>query len=312
MFAQPLERPWGYSIPTLANYSPIVAVVRALSEQVMSNRIAAVGIALAILLATAPRESKAQSSLPRKGVDGKEDVLRGVMEAFRNTEVASAEVGILREVLVVPGEHVKEGQLLARLDDELQRIQLEEAQLEWESRGALESAQHEFEFNRQKLTAIEDLSKRTRVSPLELNRDTLELKIAEAKWKTQQEAKEIARARMMRAEQALAARSVKAPHEGIVVEILREPGEYLAANQPVVARIQDTSKLRARFYLSDEMAHRFRGRPTANVRLPNGTIIPSEIEFIAPLATENSTEMTVLVSNPTGEVRSSSCDLIRP
>ena len=76
--------------------------------------------------------------------------------------------------------------------------------------------------------------------------------------------------------------------------------------------MMDTSKLRARFLLSDEMAQKFRERKTANVRLFNGVVVSAEIEFIAPIATENITQMTILIDNSNDDIRSSACDLIRP
>jgi multidrug efflux pump subunit AcrA (membrane-fusion protein) len=111
---------------------------------------------------------------------------------------------------------------------------------------------------------------------------------------------------------ALDERTISAPHDGIIVEVLHDAGEYVAATQPAIVRILDTSKLRARFLLSDEMAQKFRERKTANVRLISGVVVSAEIEFIAPIATENITQMTILIDNSNDDIRSSACDLIRP
>ena len=276
-----------------------------------SNR-TLLGITTVLCVVFAAEHTLAQSALPRRATDIKEDALRGVLEAHLNIEVATAEVGIIKEIFIKPGDKVKKGQKIARLQDSQQRIQVEEAELEWQAQGAIDTAHHEYEFNQRKFVAIQDLSRKTRVSPLELKREELEMNISHAKWIAQQEAKEIAYARLVKAMQALDDRTISAPNDGVVVEVLHDEGEYVAATQPAIVRIFDTSKLRARFLLSDDMAQKMRERKSASVRLLNGVVLSAEIEFIAPIATENITQMTILIDNANDDIRSSACDLIRP
>ena len=278
----------------------------------MHSKRTILGIISVLCVVFAAEQTFAQSALPRRATDVKEDALRGVLEAHLNTEVATAEIGVIKEIAVKPGDKVKRGQKIAQLQDNLQRIQVEEAEIEWQSQGTIDTAHHEYEFNRRKFVAIQDLSKRTRVSPLELKREELEMNISHSKWIAQQEAKEIAYARLVKAMNAIDDRTVSAPHDGIIVEVLHDVGEYVAATQPAIVRMMDTSKLRARFLLSDEMAQKFRERKTANIRLLNGVVVSAEIEFIAPIATENITQMTILIDNSNDDIRSSACDLIRP
>ncbi len=278
----------------------------------MFIRLTIPGIAFAFLLGLINSSSYAQSALPRKSTDMKNDTLRGVVEPLRNTEVASTEVGIVRKIMVKAGDIVKPQQILATLDDEQQRLRLEGAEIEWQAHGSVETAEREVEFNYKKYLIATELAKKNRVSPLELDRDTLEWKIATAKLTAQKEAKDLSYSKWKEAREALARRAIYAPHEGVVVEVVRDEGEYLAANQPSIVRLWDISKLRARFLLSDEVASRYRELKVAMVKLSNGAVIAAEIEFIAPVASVDATEMTVLLDNPNREIRSSSCDLIRP
>ena len=50
------------------------------------------------------------------------------------------------------------------------------------------------------------------------------------------------------------------------------------------------------------------------MRLANHLVVKAKIEFIAPfeLAEGHVIEMTVLLDNDNGEIRSSSCDLVLP
>ncbi len=87
---------------------------------------------------------------------------------------------------------------------------------------------------------------------------------------------------MAKARVAFEERTIKAPHDGVIVEQVTEVGEYIAGTNPVLFKILDTSRLRARFSIPQELADKFRDKKTAEIRLPNNAVIGGEIEFIAP------------------------------
>lgn len=238
----------------------------------------------------------------------------GVLEPVKNTEVATAEMGVLREVLVRQGDRLNVGDPIARLDQEQQLIQVREAELELMSTGTLDSARSEFEFYEKRRDKTAKLLAEGKVSPKELERDQLELNTAAAKLKAQEEAKLIAKTKLDRAKILLGERTIRAPHAGTVVEVYRDVGEYIAGNAPNVVRLMDASKLRARFFLSDEAAEKFRKLQYAEIRLANQTVKKATIEFIAPFAIAEGhvIEMTVLIDNEEGTIRSSKCELVFP
>lgn len=238
----------------------------------------------------------------------------GILEPIHLTEVATAEVGIVREVFVKQGDYVETGAPIGRLDNEQQSVQLREAELDAVSLGALETAKHEVEFNRRRVEEMSKLVEGGKGSPKELERYQLELHIAEAKLRSQEEAKEVSRARLAKAKIMLDERTIRAPHGGTVVEVYKDPGEYVAGNMPALIRLLDASQLRARFFLSYDAAERFRKQEYAEVRLPNHIVVRAKIEFIAPFedAEGHVMEMTVLIDNANREIRSSSCDLVLP
>jgi RND family efflux transporter MFP subunit len=221
----------------------------------------------------------------------------GILEPIHLTEVATAEVGIVREVFVKQGDYVETGAPIGRLDNEQQSVQLREA-----------------EFNRRRVEEMSKLVEGGKGSPKELERYQLELHIAEAKLRSQEEAKEVSRARLAKAKIMLDERTIRAPHGGTVVEVYKDPGEYVAGNMPALIRLLDASQLRARFFLSYDAAERFRKQEYAEVRLPNHIVVRAKIEFIAPFedAEGHVMEMTVLIDNANREIRSSSCDLVLP
>jgi RND family efflux transporter MFP subunit len=238
----------------------------------------------------------------------------GILEPIHLTEVATAEVGIVREVFVKQGDFIETGTPIGRLDNDQQSVQLREAELDAASVGVLETARREVEFNRRRVEEMTKLVETGKGSPKELERYLLELHIAEAKLRSQEEAKEVSRARLAKAKIMLNERTIRAPHSGTVVEVYKDPGEYIAGNMPALIRLLDASQLRARFFLSHDAAERFRKQEYAEVRLPNHLVVRAKIEFIAPFedAEGHVIEMTVLIDNANREIRSSSCDLVLP
>ena len=277
----------------------------------MKNLITQVTLQLSILACSLPSHAYCQSVINRSIARTDK---AGVLEPFKSTEVATAEMGVVREIFVKAGDRVEAGNILGRLDNEQQQKQVREAEFEANASGTLEIARSEVAFN---VRRVEESLKRiaaNKGSPKELERDQLELNIATAKLHAQEEAKLISQARLEKAQIILSERSICAPHKGIVVEVYRDVGEYVAGNAPAIVRLQDTSKLRARFFLSDEMAERFRKMDHAEIRLTNHVVLKATIEFIAPfaIAEGNVIEMTLLIDNENGSIRSSSCELVLP
>jgi len=237
---------------------------------------------------------------------------QGGLEPMRITEVSTAEVGIVKEIVVKPGDEVSQGMPLGYLESEQQRAVLKEAELDAFATGTIETAKSEVNFNRRRVFETRPLVEMGRASPRELERFQMELSIAEAKLQTQEEAKMIAKARLEKAQIAFNDRTLRAPHDGIVVEIYKEAGEYIAGNAPAVVRIVDISKLRASFMLPEPMAERFRHRSEADIRLPNHAVVRGQIEYIAPFAdAEGRTiAMTVLIDNADQTIRSAHCELV--
>jgi HlyD family secretion protein len=238
----------------------------------------------------------------------------GVLEPVKNTEVATAEMGVIREVFVKQGDFVEKGAPIARLDQEQQQVQVREAELELASTGVLETARSEFDFSERRRDKTAKLLAEGKASPKELERDQLDLNIAAAKVKAQEEAKLIGKAKLDRVQLMLRERTIRAPHSGTIVEVYRDVGEYIAGNAPAVVRLMDASQLRARFFLSDEVAEKFRKMKFAEVRLANHVVARATIEFISPFAIAEGhvIEMTVLIDNENGSIRSSKCELVLP
>ena len=238
---------------------------------------------------------------------------QGVLEPYRDTEVATAEMGVVRELFVKPGDVIEEKAEIGRLDNEQQRLLVSEAELDAGAFGMLETVRRELEFNMRRVNETAKIVALGNSSPKELERYQLDLNISKAKLQAQEEAKLISQARLEKAQLMLHERTIRAPHGGTVVAVNRDIGEYIAGNAPSIIRLVDTSKLRARFYLTDEAADRFRKSGRAEIRLANHVVVTAEVEFIAPFAIADGAviEMTIVIDNPNGNIRSSKCELVQ-
>ncbi len=239
---------------------------------------------------------------------------QGVLSPYLATEVATAEIGILREVFVKPGEIIKQGTPLGRLDWDQQLASLHEAELEASAIGGVDVARYEVDFQQRRYDLTLPRVQNETASPQELERFEMELRISKARLQSAIEAKSQSQARLAKARVAFEDRTIKAPHDGIVVEQVTEVGEYLAGTNPVLFKILDTSRLRARFSIPQELADKYRDKQTAEVRLPNNAVISGDIEFIAPFESPEGgeIEMTILLENQSGMVRYSKCSLVLP
>lgn len=265
------------------------------------------GLQTAILLCALSGTMSAQSVINRS------TAIQGVIEPYKDTEVATAEMGVVREIFVKPGDILEEKAEIGRLDNEQQRFLVNEAELDANSFGLLETARRETDFNTRRVEETSKLVDAGRTSIKELERYKLDLSISRSKMQTQEEAKLISQARLEKAQLMLRERTIRAPHAGTVITVYKDVGEYIAGNAPAIIRLVDTSRLRARFYLTDEVAERYRKVEFAEVRQANNVIVKGKIEFIAPFAIADGhvIEMTVIIENANGQIRSSSCELVQ-
>lgn len=239
---------------------------------------------------------------------------QGGLEPYRVTEVATAEIGLVREIYVKRGETVVEGMPLGRLDDEQQKVALKEAEADALATGMIETARKEVLFNEKRVAVTKALVEDGKASPRELERYVMEWEIAAAKLRAQEESKQIAKVRREKAMISLKDRTIRAPHDGVIDEIFRGEGEYIATNSPSFVRLIDVSRLRATFMLPEELADKFRNRVEAEIRLPSHSVVSGKIEYLSPFASAEGRTivMTVLIENPDSTIRSAHCELVLP
>ncbi|MFT4159131.1 efflux RND transporter periplasmic adaptor subunit [Shinella zoogloeoides] len=145
-------------------------------------------------------------------------------EAIRTVTVTPYSTGNLTEVLVESGERVEQGQVIARLDSDEQKIAADQA------RVARDSAE-------QKLKRIQNLRSSTSLADLQ-DAETA-LKAAELALRN--------------AELTLRRRDITAPYGGVVGIISVNPGDYVTTAS-AIARIDDRSEILVDYWVPERFA----------------------------------------------------------
>jgi RND family efflux transporter MFP subunit len=170
--------------------------------------------------------------------------VRGQTEPAAKVEVPSVLRGQIVEVDVKEGETVKKGQVLAKLDDALQVLAVQSAQLDAANDAGIRNAQASIDFAKNDLERVtksgaasetERRQKALAVTQAEIELDFQKAKLASAQIK-------------LKVEQATLERmTIKSPLDGQVLRLPKQAGEETDEN-PVAVVVQ-TNKLAAKFFL---------------------------------------------------------------
>jgi len=229
----------------------------------------------------------------------------GYVTARRQATVSAQITGTIREVLIEEGEHVKAGQVLARLDDAAYqagvaqaRAQLLAAQaLELQYQGQLAQAQRDTRRSQELI----DRGLASRQS-LELSQ-TQEGTLA-AQLQAQRKQVELAQATLHGAEVQLGYCTVRAPFDGVVVAKSAQSGEIISPisagggfTRTGVGTIVDMDSLEIEVDVNEAYIHRVVPPQAAQAVLdayPDWTI-PAHVIAIIPTADRNKATVKVRV-----------------
>lgn len=265
----------------------------------ISMGLAAMALGGAILLAatsendSAPAAPRAERRAVETGrvtesVDGREVRLAGITRARSRAALAFDASGRITERLVDVGDHLRAGELVARLDSR----QLDHAVTS--ARASLTEldvrlAQAERERDR---TARLAAAKAATLEELERDAATVEALLA---------ARESAEARLADAERAAGETIVRAPFSGTVTDVHREPGEYVTYGQPVITLSGD-GPVELQVEVPESLLGNLREGQRVIVELPLlGREIQARVSSVARAATGAGRLFPVVVELPGGE-----------
>ena len=166
-------------------------------------------------------------------------VVTGQIRARRKSTVASEQDGIVLEVPFDSGDTVKAGDVLAILDSDLLKLDLEEALAQFSSaKATCEERQADCTRLQRDLESIEDLSISGAAQPKELEDARSLVTAANARLTVAKRAEALTEVRIRQIERRLESVVIKAPFDGIVVTKQAEVGQWMQSGGAVVDLIE--------------------------------------------------------------------------
>ncbi len=238
-------------------------------------------------------------------------------------EVPARATGAIAEAMVREGAVVRRGQLLARIDVaeaelEHQRAKYEHQLAEKQARDdvGLRSAEKQYTFAAADFGRLQQAiaAQPRSVSQSELEKARLEMEQAALeRERAQQQLQEaalrekLAESQLALAERQVEIRNIVAPLSGVVVSVLRKPGEWVAPGDKIL-RIVRTDRLRAEGFLhSDEVPLNFEGAAVTLIpENDSGRVgFPAIVTFVSPEIDPVNGQVRILaeVDNPERRLR---------
>jgi len=224
-----------------------------------------------------------------------------LLRLIQQVEVPARAQGVLASIHAVEGDTVEEGQLLAQVDDveaQLLRSRAEiELRLNQEKVGkdiAIRSAQRALAFNRAEYARLQRAAKEiprsvstSELEELRFRADKAELELEQAQQarRLDQLTVELKDKELELSSHNVEVRRILAPINGMVVEVLKQPGEWVEPGDKVL-RIVRTDRLRVEGLIhSRELPPNLRGADVSIVmELPGKgqMTFPGKIVFVSP------------------------------
>ncbi len=155
----------------------------------------------------------------------------GYVTARRQSTASSKVTGKVVEVLIEEGMKVKEGQILARLDNTNVKAGLEVAQAQLDSaKATLEETRAQLKQARQEFQRVSELAKRSIASPSDLDRAESEARMLEARLTRQEKDVVVTERTIGTWQQQMDDLIIRAPFDGVVTTKDSQPGEYPPGN----------------------------------------------------------------------------------
>lgn len=220
----------------------------------------------------------------------------GFTAPSREVEVSTAVRGLVEEVLVVEGDRVESGQVVAVLDAAELEAELAIARARAGAEGPVRRAAALLAAKQQQYNRLAKLRQQGAARAEEVALAEAELRVAEADMVAAEEQQKIAELEVARLQALLAQNSVRAPSPGVVTEILREPGELVGAQETRLLSVAVLDPLQIEVYVPNALGRRLERGMAAQVELADlGLALTGEIADVAVKADAASGTMRVRV-----------------
>jgi len=149
-----------------------------------------------------------------------------MIEARQSVEIRSSVEAVIESVRVRRGDVVKKGQILLTLESGPERAALALAHSRASNQGDINLSEARLDIASKKLRRAEDLFKQNFISANSRDEAHAEFRLASEELLRARENQRLAGLEAQRAAEVLMLRTIRSPINGVVVDVMRRPGEF--------------------------------------------------------------------------------------
>ena len=231
----------------------------------------------------------------------------GYVVARKTTTVSASVAGVVKHVYVEEGQKVQAGDLLAELESDAARVQVQAAESELiTAKLALEEARLQLDKLELDLSRSELLAKKQMISDAELKQTVLNVDLQRNLIDSAVQRQTLAEKRVELARIDLSYKQIRAPFSGIVTEISAQPGEIVS---PIsggggfirtgICTIVDLSSLVVEVDINEKHLDFIEQRHAARIRLDafSQSNFTGTVDYIVPVIDKLKGAVKVRIAN---------------
>lgn len=149
-----------------------------------------------------------------------------MIEARQTVEIRSSVEAVIESVRVQRGSVVSKGQVIATLESGPERAAFALAEERARNQGEINLSEARVDLASKKLKRAEELHKQNFISANARDEAQAEFRLASEELLRAKENQRLAQLEAKRAREILSMRTIRSPVTGVVVEVMRKPGEF--------------------------------------------------------------------------------------
>jgi len=212
--------------------------------------------------------------------------ISGITEPIKERTLSATVADTISTIFFKEGADVEQGQVILKLDNKLEILEVERRKLLWESKAELESAIAQEATLKLLFESTRELFNKTHaVSKEELDKLELEYKVAVAEKKRLEVAEERERIEYEMALQNLHKRSLRSPIQGTIIKLFLKEGETCEENQPLI-RVVDTRRGTFVCNVEEWIGRTLKRGQSVNLKIRTGSkssVKKGTIVFVSPV-----------------------------
>ncbi|WP_417730944.1 efflux RND transporter periplasmic adaptor subunit [Rosistilla oblonga] len=222
--------------------------------------------------------------------------IEGFSQPFRSARVAASVTGIVDVRSVDEGSEVSKGDCLVKLDSSVHQKLIQISRTAMQARGELATAQAELAARQTRLQRIETLADRQHATPVELLQAREQVALAEANVLTVEEKQLQRKAEFNKLTAEADQYCIAAPFDGVIVQFLKEEGEYVGPVDPQVCELAQLNVLSVNFLVPRERRPEIQVGSQATVHfVDSNRRARGSIYFVSPFPDGETNTYTVKV-----------------